>query len=31
MLQADINFETFDDAFSPRENSSEFLPILFIQ
>ena len=29
-LRADVNFETFADAFSPLENSSKFLPILFI-
>ena len=29
-LRADVNFETFDDAFSLFENSYKFLPILFI-
>ena len=28
-LQADVNFETFADAFSLLDNSSKFLPILF--
>ena len=28
-LQADVNFETFADAFSLLENSYKFLPILF--
>ena len=29
-LRADVNFETFADAFSLLENSYKFLPILFI-
>ena len=29
-LRVDVNFETFDDAFLPLENSYKFLPILFI-
>ena len=28
-LRADVNFDTFADAFSPLKNSSKFLPILF--
>ena len=29
-LRADVNFESFADAFWPLENSYKFLPILFI-
>ena len=29
-LRADVNFDTFADAFLPLENSNKFLPILFM-
>ena len=30
LSRVDVDFETFDDVFLPLENSSKFLPILFV-